>query len=151
MILEIVSAGLLGTLFMSSLMTMIHRSEWANADMIRALGSLLTRKYETALLPGLLIHVVAGITFAFGYAALVGLILADREGGALVICVVMGLIHGIVVGLVLMGLVSERHPVERFQKAEIEVIAAHVAGHVAYGLGVGLVLNAFDVRWSVMA
>jgi hypothetical protein len=39
---------------------------------------------------------------------------------------------------VLMAVVAERHPVERFRSAGPEVGAAHILGHVAYGLGVGL-------------
>jgi hypothetical protein len=35
--------------------------------------------------------------------------------------------------------VAETHPVERFRTAGVEVAAAHVAGHLAYGMGVGLV------------
>lgn len=37
-----------------------------------------------------------------------------------------------------MALVAERHPVEKFRRAGPEVAAAHIVGHVAYGLGVGL-------------
>jgi hypothetical protein len=143
----IVAAGLLGTSFMSGLMTVIHRKEWANADMIRALGSFVTRSYESSLVPGLIVHLCAGIGFAFAYAWIVTRILGDRSGGALLLCAILGLMHGIVVGLMLIGVVSKRHPVERFRSVGMEVAAAHLAGHLAYGLGVGLVLDLFDVRW----
>jgi hypothetical protein len=39
--------------------------------------------------------------------------------------------------------VAERHPVERFRKASIEIGAAHVVGHIGYGAGVGAVLGLF--------
>jgi hypothetical protein len=60
-------AGLTGTVFMSLVMWFIHERGWANADMIRAVGSLVTRRYDNALLPGLLLHVLAGCIFAVVY------------------------------------------------------------------------------------
>jgi hypothetical protein len=149
-ILDIVLAGIVGTAFMSGLMTVIHRSGWANADMIRALGSLLTRSYDKALLPGLLIHFASGIGFAFPYAAIVGAILKPEASGSTFFCVVIGLVHGIVVSLLLLAVVTQRHPVERFRGADFEVAVAHVVGHLGYGLGVGLMFDLFHVYWAVL-
>ena len=69
-VLQTIGAGVFGTALMSVLMTVIHRSGWANADMIRALGGCFTRDYERALAPGLLIHFVSGTLFAFPYAVI---------------------------------------------------------------------------------
>jgi hypothetical protein len=123
---------------MSTVMTFIHRSGWANADMIRALGSLATRSYDNALFPGLLIHFAAGVVFAFPYVLFLRT-LGEMPGAAVVGgAAAMGLFHGVAMAFVLLALVADNHPVERFRKVGPEVAAAHVVGHVAYGLGVGL-------------
>jgi hypothetical protein len=62
----------------------------------------------------------------------------------------MGLVHGLVVALALLAVVTKRHPVERFRNAEFEVAVAHIVGHVAYGFGVGLMILVFDIHWDVL-
>jgi hypothetical protein len=59
-LLNVVMAGVVGSLFMTGAMWFVHRAGWANADMTRALGSLVTRRYESSFWPGLLVHLVAG-------------------------------------------------------------------------------------------
>lgn len=138
LILNIVIAGVVGTALMSTVMTFIHRSGWANADMIRALGSLVTKSYDTALFPGLVIHVAAGTVFAFPYVLFLRT-LEEMPGPAVAGAgAAMGLLHGAATAFVLLALVADNHPVERFRRVGPEVAAAHVVGHVAYGLGVGL-------------
>ena len=60
-------AGVAGTILMSIVMTLIHRIGWTNADMVRALGALVTKSYENSLLPGLAIHYAAGALIAIPY------------------------------------------------------------------------------------
>ena len=50
----------------------IHASGYANADMIRALGSLVTRRYEGSFATGLGIHLVSAMLFAIPYTAILG-------------------------------------------------------------------------------
>lgn len=140
-VLAIAVSGIAGTALMSLLMTIIHRSQWANADMVRALGGLITKRYENALLPGLLIHFLSGIVFAFPYALVLGLldnpsIVVLTLAGAL-----LGFVHGFAVSFVLLAAVSERHPLPMFRTAGFEVALAHIVGHIAYGAGVGVVLG----------
>lgn len=147
-LLQTLMAGLVGTACMSTVMTLIHRSEWASADMIRALGSLVTRKYETALLPGVLIHFAAGMALSIPYAIVLGrfgdgpLLMHVGLGGLL------GFVHGLVMSLILVALASERHPVKQFQEAGVEVAVAHIAGHVVYGMGVALVVHVLGINWG---
>jgi hypothetical protein len=137
-LLNVVMAGVVGSLFMTGAMWFVHRAGWANADMTRALGSLVTRRYESSFWPGLLVHLVAGVVFAVPYllilrsAGFVPLSANLAVGGAL------GAFHGLTMSFVLMAVVAERHPVELFRSAGPVVGAAHILGHVAYGLGVGL-------------
>jgi hypothetical protein len=137
--LLVIVAGLVGTSLMTGVMWFIHRSGWANADMIRALGSLFTRRYERSLAPGLVIHFAAGCVFAIPYLLIVRSVGTRQLAEVMAITTAVGIFHGAAMIFVLMALVAENHPVDRFRTAGVDVAAAHIAGHVAYGLGVGLV------------
>jgi hypothetical protein len=148
-LLQTLVAGLVGTSLMSFSMTAVHRSGWANADMVRALGSLVTRSLERALGWGLLIHNVSGVLFAIPYAAVLG---ALAGSGALLLVglgAMLGFAHGLVVSLLLLAVVAEKHPLERFRKAGFEVAVAHILGHVAYGVGVASVVGLLGIDWGL--
>jgi hypothetical protein len=137
--LIVIVAGFAGTFLMTATMWFIHRSGWANADMTRALGSLVTRRYENSLLPGFLLQFAGGIFFAIFYLLIMRTLSMEAMGTALAVGAALGTFHGAAMSFILMALVAEIHPVERFRTAGVDVGAAHIAGHVAYGLGVGLV------------
>ncbi len=137
--LIVIVAGIVGTSFMTATMWFIHRSGWANADMTRALGSLITRRYENSFLPGLALHFGGGIVFAVFYLLVMRTLSLESMGTALAVGAALGTFHGAAMSFILMALVAETHPVERFRTAGVDVGAAHIAGHIAYGLGVGLV------------
>lgn len=143
--IETMLAGVIGTFGMTFTMTVIHRAKWANADMIRALGSLATKRYDNALLPGLVVHFTSGILFAFPYAFILTLIAAPNTFPTAGLGLVVGLFHGIVVSFLLVAVVSDQHPVERFRGAGIEVAIAHIVGHMAYGFLVGGAIGALGI------
>ncbi|TGJ99171.1 hypothetical protein EHO59_14935 [Leptospira semungkisensis] len=133
-------AGFIGTVCMSVSMWSIHYAGSVNADMIRAIGSFFTKDMNKALVPGIITHIIFGIMFAFPYAFIINLaphvlIAYIVTGGAL------GFFHGYLVGFVLVSLVAQKHPLEQFREAGISVAAAHVFGHLVYGVGVGVVLG----------
>jgi uncharacterized membrane protein YagU involved in acid resistance len=135
---DVILAGVVGTAIMNVSMWFIHRSGWANADMTRALGSMLTRRYEGSLGPGLVVHFLAGIAFAVPYLLIMRSTGFPGLGANLAVGAALGAFHGLAMSYILLALVAGRHPVERFRMAGPEVGAAHIIGHVAYGLGVGL-------------
>ena len=53
----------------------------------------------------------------------------------------VGVLHGIVVSLMLVWIVADRHPLEEFKEADLLVGLSHFAGHAAYGAMVGLVVG----------
>lgn len=144
-VLQITLAGLAGTAFMTLIMTLVHRAQWANGDMVRALGSLATGSLDRAVPAGLAIHAVSGVLFAVPYVFLLGYFAPDHSLSAATIGAVLGLLHGIVVSLILIAAVSDRHPVAKFRGAGFEVAAAHLAGHIGYGFGVGLAYAALHI------
>jgi hypothetical protein len=142
-VLQVLAAGVVGAILMSIVMGLIHRSELANADMIRALGSLLTRSLHNAFPIGLLIHLAAGALFAIPYTYILRASGIEAAFPLIVVGAAIGLFHGAAMSFVLLAVVAERHPLDEFRKAGFEVAAAHVAGHLAYGLGVGLAWAVF--------
>ena len=138
-------AGLVGTVFMSLMMWFIHERGWANADMIRAVGSMVTKRYDNALFPGLVLHVLAGILFAVFYLFVMRSTGVTNWFVIMSVGLAIGTFHGAAMVFVLMAL-AEKHPIEQFRVAGPAVGWAHVVGHMAYGTGVGLAVGLIGPR-----
>jgi hypothetical protein len=133
-------AGFIGTASMSLVMWFIHERKWANADMIRAVGSMFTRRYENSLLPGLLLHLLAGCIFALIYVMIMRATGITNWFVLMQIGLAIGTMHGAAMVFILMAM-SEKHPLEQFREAGPAVGWAHVIGHMAYGIAVGLTVG----------
>src|SRR4051812_29166031 len=97
----IASAGFLGTSTMLAVMSVLHRLKLANADMVRAIGSLYSRTYKGSLIPGLIIQYSFGLVFAFIYAKLIWFAPVVTPTSILILATFIGLVHGIIIGLAL--------------------------------------------------
>ncbi len=147
-LLTVLLAGLVGTGAMTLLMSFITRSGMANADMVRAIGSAFTGSLDRALLVGGTLYATGGFMFAVLYTLVLGFLSVEGFWLTVVASTLLGFVHGFVMSFILVVTVAERHPVERFRDAGFAVALAHLAGHVVYGLGVGLVLG---IRGLVIA
>jgi uncharacterized membrane protein YagU involved in acid resistance len=145
-IFQTILAGLIGTAAMSSALYLLHWRGLAEADMIRAIGSIVTRNEANALPLGVAIHFVSGVVFAFLYILVWSTLPIDQFGQYVLLGLVTGFAHGLVVSFSLVILVAEHHPLERFQQAGMGVAVAHLVGHVVYGLLVGIVAGSYLVR-----
>jgi hypothetical protein len=134
-------AGVLGGLAMEATMWLIARAGLSRGDMILALGSLLTKSRDHAYRVGLIVHITAAIGFALVYTLLMITLGYTRMPGSLMLGLGAGMFHGIVVSLMLVWVVADRHPLEEFKEADLLVGLSHFAGHVAYGGAVGLVVG----------
>ena len=134
-------AGIIGGLAMELAMWLISRAGLAKGDMILALGSLLTKTRENAYRVGLIIHVTAAIGFALVYTLLMVTLGYTHMPLSLMLGLGVGVLHGIIVSLMLVWVVSDHHPLEEFKEADLLVGLTHFAGHVAYGAMVGLVVG----------
>lgn len=132
-------AGIAGTLAMTVFMLLPARLGIARVDVVRAAGAFVTKNRETAFVPGMVIHLGAGVLFAYVYYwffhlshlplnALTGLF--------------GGLVHGAVVMLIVGVAVLEHHPMKRYQRRGPMTGFAQVLGHAVYGTVVGAVLGA---------
>ncbi len=149
LVLMPIVAGFIATGGMTAFLWSINRTGWANADMVRAVGSLVTKSYDNALRVGLIIHFVNGIIIAAAYLHLLSLLYLTNLGFAIFGGGVIGLFQGFVVGWGIIRF-AHRHPVEQFKEADYQVAIAHLIGHVIYGLLIGAIfgimrLSGFDV------
>lgn len=149
-VLQTLMAGLIATAFMSGTLYAIQWRGLAEADMIRAIGSIVTRNESNAVPPGIFLHLLSGIVFAFVYVIIWSSLPISTFVHYLGLGVMCGFAHGLVVSFVLVVLVAEHHPLPRFQSAGFGVALAHLVAHVVYGLIVGTVAGSYLVRLEVL-
>jgi hypothetical protein len=138
-LLTCVGIGVIATLVMTFFLWTVTYLKLCNVNMVKAIGSWFTLKEETALLPGMIAHLSAGIVFCFVYVFAFS-ILPNPEDETFIYAILgagMGFVHGIVVALALVVLVAEHHPLPKFQKAGMKVAAYHFMAHILYGLTIG--------------
>ncbi|MGH8336371.1 MAG: hypothetical protein ACRETL_06010, partial [Gammaproteobacteria bacterium] len=114
-------AGVLGAVAMGLVLWGFTRSGLANAKLIIAVGSLLTRSYEKATLVGCFVHLAAGVFFAQIYT--LGMISIGRPGFAtnMLWGGAIGMLHGLIMSLVLVAAVADAHPLEEFQQRSFAI------------------------------
>lgn len=140
-LLTSLAAGILGGAAMEFVMWLIARAGLARGDMILALGSMLTKAREGAYRVGLVIHATAAFGFALVYVLLMVAIGYTEWPASLMVGLGAGFLQGLIVSLMLVWVVAEQHPLEEFKEADLLVGVSHVAGHVAYGAVVGVVVG----------
>lgn len=138
-------AGLFGVAALEAAMWLITRRGWARGNMVVAVGSLITRSRQNALGVGTAVHVLSGIFFALLYTLAAVSTGLTYWPAALALCVGISIVHGLIVTLTLVWIVAEQHPLEEFSDAGFAVGLAHFAGHVAFGVAVGLVISAMPL------
>ena len=92
-----------------------------------------------------------GVIFAFVYAAAMSLLEISSVAGCAGIGALMGLFHGFAMSFILIAVVSEKHPLPEFREAGFDVGIAHIAGHIAYGAVVGLLVGIFGIHYALGA
>lgn len=136
-------AGIVGTAGMSLFMHLITRSGVTNANMMGAIGSLLTKSMESAFLVGGILHFISGIGFAMLYTLLFNFFSISGFLASAGVGLAFGFAHGFVLSFVLVASVAEHHPLPEFRDAGIFVAVAHLIGHVIYGFLVGSVVGLY--------
>lgn len=127
-------SGLAGALVMFIFMEVVTHAKITNADMVRAVGSMITRRYENALLVGLILHVLLGTIFGLLYCHVLSHMQAESLGINLAIGGFGGFVHGLIISYIILIEGQNRHPLERYQSAGFEVAVGHVSGHIVYGI-----------------
>ena len=136
-ILIILISGLVSTLLMTLLFGAITNLKIANADMIRALGSIYTKNYDNSFRPGFIFMLFSGVLFAFIYYLIINFFVPIPGIATVLAGLAMGFFHGMVVSLGLVIIVAEHHPLEEFRAAGFAVAASHLLAHIVYGFSIG--------------
>lgn len=139
-LLYAVLAGLCGAAAMWGAMRIIERAAPPTGGMVIALGSLLTRSRDNALLTGVIVYLLSAVVFGLIYALLMLRLQVTAWPHAFFAGAGFGFFHGLVVSLGLTWVVSDNHPLTEFRKATPLVFLSHFAGHIVFGAVVGLVI-----------
>ena len=131
-------AGILATAGMTGFLWVIDKTGKINANMVKAVGSAVTRSVETSLIPGLLIQFFSGIIFAFIYIFFLDILQLSTVISHVLAGGIIGFGHGFAFSFV-MVILAEHHPVERFQNAGFPVAIVHFIAHIIYGCIIGLI------------
>ena len=133
-------AGLLGVIGCLGSMLLPRVLGIAHVDVVRASGEFLTKRYETALVPGLVLHLVRGIVLAYVYSAVCAFVPLPMNA-------LTGLFYGLVLGAVMMLLVGiavvENHPDPRFRRRGVMTGVVQIIGNGIFGLIVGSLCGAW--------
>jgi uncharacterized membrane protein YagU involved in acid resistance len=132
-------AGSIATAGITAFMWLVNKSGLANADMVRAVGSLFTRSREDALKIGLIIHFLAGIIISTFYLLVLTMLPLTTPLETVAVGGIIGFIHGFAFSFFLV-ILAENHPLPEYQQADFQVAVAHILGHVVYGLLIGATL-----------
>lgn len=130
--------GILGTVAMTVFLLFPRWLKLGNVDVIRAVGALITGKVENASQPGIVIHAVSGIFFAYIYAAV---IVFSKLPVVWWVFAVLGAIHGVVVMLLVCIMVMEHHPLARYHDRGPMTGFMQLLAHAIYGVVVGIVVQ----------
>ena len=130
-------SGFLGAISMFVFMELITLSKLANADMIRAVGSLITKTEEHSFKVGMVLHLLAGLGFALLYCYILSFIGTSEVAVFIGVGAFGGFVHGLLVSYFILTEGQNRHPLKKYQNAGFEVALAHVVGHVIYGAVIG--------------
>lgn len=136
-----VIAGIAGAIAMTAVMAVIDRNHPDGRNMVDAVGSLLTRTLANARLVGVMLHGIAAIAYGLLYTLLLMAVNLSSWPAAILGGLGIGTFHGMVVSLGLVWVIADRHPLEEFRDTGPAVFLGHVAGHIAYGGVVGLVVG----------
>lgn len=140
-LLTALTAGVLAGVAMEVVLWALGRAGWAKADMIVALGGLLTRSRESAWRVGAIVHAAAAIGFAVLYTLLMLKLGYTAMPTSMMLGLGVGFVHGLIVSLGLVWVVAEQHPLEEFSEAGLAIGLSHIVGHVVYGGVVGFVVG----------
>jgi hypothetical protein len=132
-------AGFIGTVAMTAVMMVGRSVGMTSLDIPLLIGGMFSREDDRARALGMAAHIVMGaVVFGIGYGLLFTVLDTASAGvGALI-----GLVHGAVLGIVVMPMMGMVHPRMRIATGEARLEPPGVMG-VAYGRGtpVGLLVT----------
>lgn len=133
-------AGLLGTVVMTVFLLLPRWMNIAHVDVVRAVGALITRRADGGYVPGLAVHLVSGVLFAYVYQAVLHF---SHVPFTFASGLLLGGVHGVIVMLLVCITVMEHHPMAKYHRRGPMTGVMQLIAHLLYGGTVGLVMQAF--------
>jgi uncharacterized membrane protein YagU involved in acid resistance len=133
--------GIIATTAMLAVLGLIGKTQWPSVNLIKTMGSLVTQSQDRHTGVGIVIVYSFGVVLALGFALLLGLSHIRFLSEALILSGFAGCVSGVVAGMILVGFIGSRHPIKQFKMGGMGQFASVVAGHIVYGLSIGLVLG----------
>ncbi|MGE5353641.1 MAG: hypothetical protein ACM3P0_16260 [Acidobacteriota bacterium] len=134
-------SGAVATAVMTLFLEAVTRSGLAHADMVKAIGSMVTKSAHNAFKTGIIIHFAWGIFFGVCYTFILAMFNIHMIAYTTAVGASIGFVHGFAVSLMLVVVVAEHHPLEKYRNPGIQVAVAHFVAHVLYGLVVGIMVG----------
>lgn len=115
-----------------------------HVNLVKVLGAYVTKDDKNAFIPGLIIHLLAGVSFCSIYFMLFYMISMTVKISLIYVMLggFVGFAHGIVVALMLVHVISDNHPIKKYKRASFGVASFYFLAHIMYGLTVGVLFAA---------
>ena len=98
LVLMPIVSGFIATAGITAVLWAINKTGWTNADMVRAVGGLITRSYTNALGVGLVIHFVSGTIIAAIYLHTFSILQLSNLPSEVLVGGLFGFGQGLIVG-----------------------------------------------------
>ena len=136
--LSLLTGGIVGTFLMTGFLLLPRWMGWGKIDVVRAVGSLMTRRRERIFRLGLLLHVAMGILFAFLYAGFLNLshLPFNAMTGLL-----LGSLHGVIIMLLVCVMIMEHHPIAGYHEKGLGTGLSQLFAHMLYGATLGWIVS----------
>ena len=136
-----VVAGLIGAVIMNLFLRWVSASFDEPVNMVKALGSFITRSLENAVLVGTVFHLTFGAIFGTLYSALLHSMQANGLPVALFTGFGFGFVHGLFNSYLMMFVMGESHPIEKYRRSTFSIGVLYLIAHVIYGGVVGVLIG----------
>lgn len=133
--------GPAGAIAMYAVVRVLNAAGWVKGDIILAIGNIFLHRRKNAVKTGWLLHFGTAILFAPVYLLVLSRLGLTAFPVALGAGLLLGLFHGIFVTLGLVWVASNQPMLPEFTGARLPLAVMHCAGHLAYGVVVGLVIS----------
>jgi len=138
-------AGLVGALLMNLFLRWVNDSFDEPVNMVRVLGSYVTKSQESGLTVGTVLHLLFGGIFGILYAWFLTLIGAAVFPASLFAGLGMGFAHGLISSYMMMFIMSENHPVGKYRQATFSIGLLYLMAHGIYGAVMGLSMGILQI------
>lgn len=145
-IFGVAAAGLVAATAMLFVLDVIHLLGIAKPEPIHTIGGVITGDTENSFWLGLGAHYATGITFAFVYYALFKMLPVYSLFSLGAAGFFAGMMHGLIVGFMILISVAEHHRDARMRATGIGVVFSYVFAHAVYGAMMGGGLGQLFIR-----